>query len=212
MKKILIKNETEVISMENNLPKPVGPAEVMYSGHIIEVIHQKMQIGDKTKIFEQARRSPGVRVMIVDKGKMLVTKEYRTEIKGWDYRLPGGKVLDSLEEYRAAVDNGKDMQGFALEAAKKEVLEETGLVVDEIRHFATSGTGGPTVMWDLYYFVAETFHLSDDGQMLEPGENITCEWMGFDDVKRLCLDGSIQEDRTVANVLKFILKGTNKRI
>lgn len=49
MKKILIKNETEVISMENNLPKPVGPAEVMYSGHIIEVIHQKMQIGDKTE-------------------------------------------------------------------------------------------------------------------------------------------------------------------
>ncbi len=196
--------------MEDNLPKPVGPAEVKYSGKIIEVIHQKMQIGDKIKIFEQARRSPGVRVMLVDGNKMLVTKEYRTEIKGWDYRLPGGKVLDSLEEYRAAADSGKDMQDFALEAAKKEVLEETGLVIDEIRHFATSGTGGPTVLWDMYYFVADKFHLSDSGQMLEVGEMITFEWMDFEDVRRLCLDGSFKEDRTVANVLKFILETETK--
>ncbi|MCK5043263.1 MAG: NUDIX hydrolase [Candidatus Aenigmarchaeota archaeon] len=192
--------------MENNLPRPVGSAEIKYSGIIFDIIHQKMQIGDKTKIFEQARRSPGVRVMLVDGNKMLVTKEYRTEIKGWDFRLPGGKVFDSLEEYRAAVGSGKDMLASALDAAKKEVLEETGLVVDEIRHFATSGTGGPTVRWDMYYFVADKFHLSDGGQMLEEGENITFEWVSLDDVRRLCLDGSFKEDRTVANILKFLMK------
>ncbi|MEA2003418.1 MAG: NUDIX hydrolase [archaeon] len=192
--------------MEKDIPKPVGSAEVKYSGNIIEVVHQKMQVGDRIKIFEQARRSPGVRVMLVDGDKMLVTKEYRTEIQDWDFRIPGGKVFDSLEEYRAAVESGKDMLASASDAAKKEVLEETGLVVDEIRHFTTSGTGGPTVRWDMYYFVADKFHLSDGGQMLEPGENITFEWMSLDDVRRLCLDGSFKEDRTVANILKLLIK------
>ncbi len=204
---ILIKNQTEVISMENNIPKPVGSAVIRYSGLIFDIIQQDMQIGNKIKIFELARRSPGVRVIIVDGNKMLVTKEYRTEIKGWDFRLPGGKVFDSLEEYRTAADSGKDMEDFARDAAKKEALEETGIVIDDIKYFATSGTGGPTVLWDMYYFVADKFHLSDSGQMLEPGENITYEWMNFYDVKKLCLDGSFKEDRTVANILRFLYHG-----
>ncbi len=192
--------------MENNLPKPVGPAEVMYSGHIIEVIHQKMQIGDKTKIFEQARRSPGVRVMLVDEGKMLVTKEYRTEIKGWDYRLPGGKVFDSLHEYKEFIDSGDEIIDYAMKAVDNEGREEAGLVAENIEYFSRSGSGGRTIIWDLYYFIVDKFHLSDSGQMLELGENITCEWMDFEDVKRLCLDGSFKEDRTVANILKFLMK------
>ncbi len=196
----------EVISMENNIPKPVGPAEVMYSGIIFDIIHQNMQIDDKTETYEVARRSPGVRIMFVKNGRMLIAKEYREEISGWDYRLPGGKVFDSLREYKEYIDSGDEIIDYALKAVENEGREEAGLVADNIEYFSKSGSGGRTVNWDLYYFVVEKFHLSDGGQMLEPGENITCEWMGFDDVKRLCLDGSIQEDRTVANVLKFIMK------
>ncbi len=206
MKNKIYKKYSIIRDMEYNLPKPVGSPEVKYSGNIIEVVHQKMQIGENTKIYEQAIRSPGVRVMIVNGNRMLITKEYRTEIDGWDFRLAGGKVFDSLKEYRTAIESGKDMLDHALDAAKKEVLEETGLVVDKIRYFATSGTGGPTVRWDLYYFIVDEFHESLDGQMLEEGENITFEWMSLDDVKRLCLDGSFKEDRTVANILKFIMQ------
>ncbi len=192
--------------MENNLPKPVGPAEVMYSGHIIEVIHQKMQIGDKTETYEVARRSPGVRIMFVNDGRMLIAKEYRAEIEGWDYRLPGGKVFDSLREYKEYIDSGDEIIDYAMKAVDNEGREEAGLVAENIEYFSRSGSGGRTIIWDLYYFIVDKFHLSDSGQMLELGENITCEWMDFEDVKRLCLDGSFKEDRTVANILKFLMK------
>ena len=192
--------------INNTIPKPIDKPQIKYSGLMIEILHQKMQIGDKIKIFERARRSPGVRVMIVKNNSMLITKEYRTEIHDWDFRLPGGKVFDSLQEYKFALTTEKNMLLLALEAAKKEVDEETGLIVDNINHFATSNTGGPTVEWDMFYFVADRFHKSHDGQKLELGENIVCMWMDFEEVKKICLNGSIREERTVANILKYLFQ------
>ena len=189
--------------MENYIPKPIGQSEVKYSGSIIEVLHQKMKIGNEVRIFEKARRSPGVRIMIVENNRMLIIKEYRTELEDWDFRIPGGKVFDTLEDYKSALESGENMLKMAVEAAKKEVLEETGLVVENINYFRTSGTGGPTVEWDMFYFVADEFCESKNGQTLEPGENITCRWMDFEDVRKMCIDGSIKEDRTVANILRY---------
>ncbi|MCK5040218.1 MAG: NUDIX hydrolase [Candidatus Aenigmarchaeota archaeon] len=190
--------------MENYIPKPHGQPEVKYSGSIIEVLHQKMKIGNEVRIFEKARRSPGVRIMIVENNRMLIIKEYRTELEDWDFRIPGGKVFDTLEDYKSALESGENMLKMAVEAAKKEVLEETGLVVENINYFRTSGTGGPTVEWDMFYFVVDEFCESKNGQMLEHGENITCRWMNFEEVKKMCMDGTIKEDRTVANILRFV--------
>src|SRR3989344_3547588 len=113
-------------------PVPIGPEEVKYSGRIIEVIQQPHKIGDKIINFEMARRSPGVRLLIVKDRKILLLKEYRTELKDYDYRLPGGKVFDSLEEYRDS-DKEKLLEAAA-KAAKREAKEETGIVVRDAEH------------------------------------------------------------------------------
>jgi 8-oxo-dGTP pyrophosphatase MutT (NUDIX family) len=192
--------------MSKVLPVPSGSETIAFKGKLIEVVHQKMQVGEKEFTLEFARRAPGTRLIIVSPDKkILLAKEYRTEIKGWDIRLPGGKVVDSLQEYNQIIKTGEDMLEKAQAAAKKEALEEVGLIVDDIKHIATS-TCGATIIWDLYYFVVDKYHASSQGQKLELGENIISEWVSFTEAKELCLTGKVQEDRSAAVLLRFLAK------
>ena len=136
---------------------------------------------------------------------MLLTKEYRYELQDYDYRLPGGKVFDELKYYKKALKNNSNIQKFALEAAKKECLEETGLAVKKIKHFITSNAG-LTVQWDMFYFIVEDFEISPSGQELEESEEIYPEWKTFEEVKKLCLNGKIKEYRSVGIILSYLLK------
>ena len=169
---------------------------IKYSGRIIEVIEEKH--GKKT--FEIARRSPGVRALIVKDGKILISREFRTEVGEYDYRLPGGKVFDSLEEYR--LHSNENIDGFAKEAVIKECYEEVGLKVKNPQLIKVSKAGA-TIKWDLYYFLIEDFEI--DKQHLEDGEDISFDWYDFNQVKQLCLDGKVQEDRSLAVILKFLI-------
>ncbi len=190
--------------MNKSLPKPKGQEVVIFKGKLIEIVQQKMQAGDKEFTVEFARRSPGTRLIIISRDhKILLTKEYRTDIKKWDIRLPGGKVVDTLEEYNQLLKNKVDIAKKAMAAAKKEALEEVGLEVEKIKLFALSNCG-TTVVWDIYYFIVTKFHNHPDGQRLELGENIKLNWVSFNDAKKMCLNSRIGEDRSVAVLLRFL--------
>jgi ADP-ribose pyrophosphatase len=183
---------------------PVDPEEIKYQGKIIEVVQQKMQVADKTVMFEFARRSPGTRLIILSPEKqLLITKEYRSEIQDFDYRLPGGKVFDTLKEYNEFLAQKKDILEPAEAAAKREALEETGLEPESIEHFHTS-TCGSTVVWDLIYFVVDKYSANSSLHHNDPGENIELVWMSLEEAKALCLSGKMQEDRTVGVLLRFL--------
>ncbi len=91
---------------DNRALKKDGPEKVVYKGRILEIVEQPMRLGDKKMTFEMARRAPGVRLIIADtsRQKILLTKEYRYEFEDYDYRLPGGKVVDTLEEFNSLGD------------------------------------------------------------------------------------------------------------
>jgi len=148
---------------------------VVYQGKILEVVQQQVKVGEKEITFEFARRAPGIRLIIpTPNGNLLMTKEFRRELNGWDYRLPGGKVFDRLTDYNLALTANEDMVALAETAAKKEALEEVGLDVEDLTHFATSKCGA-TVEWDLLYFVVNRYQERSSGQELEHGEEIKVE-------------------------------------
>ena len=181
-----------------------GPEEIVYQGKIIEVVRQKVLTGEKEQIFEFARRSPGTRLLIISPDeKILLTKEFRLEVLGYDYRLPGGKVFDRLTDYNEFLTSGKDIIEQAKLAAVKEALEEVGIVVEDISHLSTSKAGA-SVIWDLYYFVVSKYSHRDEGQELEHGEDIEVVEVSFEEAKEICLDGRMQEDRSVAVLLKYL--------
>jgi len=146
------KQESKRPMRESAIPVPIGDESITYSGRMIEVVIQQMRVGSGEIVYEKARRSPGTRLLITSPDhNILLTREYRDEVRGWDYRLPGGKVFDSLEEYSEAVKSGVDLLEKSKQAAQKEALEEVGATVEDINYLYTSRCGA-TVEWDLHYF------------------------------------------------------------
>lgn len=167
---------------------------VAYSGKIGEVIHTQLSDG---RVFERYRRPPGVRVVFVSpENKILITKEYRHENDGYDLRLPGGKVRDTLEEYRSLLSSNVDMIQASIQAAKKEALEETGLVINHIE-LLTVANAGATVEWDLYYFIVKDYSPDPRGQQLTHGEDIKVTWLSVNQVREAVRDGNMSEWRSV---------------
>jgi len=139
--------------------------------------------------------------------KLLLTKEFRYELNDYDYRLPGGKVFDTLKEYKLSMQENKDILVHAKKAAQKECLEETGIKPKNLEFFYLSHSGGPTVEWDLYYFIVSSFEETKEGQKLELGEDIKVEWKTRKEIEKLCVDNKINEDRTVGVLFKLFHSG-----
>lgn len=176
---------------------------VVARGRIFELV--QFEQGDG-RVFEVARRAPGVRVIIADLQTevILLTKEFRRELGDWDYRLPGGKVFDTLEEYDQHRKSGDDIVPAAMQKAVGECIEEAGVDIEETQ-FIKKSTLGATVEWDLYIFVATQWKRSSDGQKLEAGEEVeSAELFSYDDVEQIILQGKIQEERVAMVLLQWI--------
>ncbi len=126
--------------------------EVVYRGKMFEVVNWE---GKPGVTFEAAVRAPGVRLIVeTEKDGMkalLMTHELRREAGGHDYRLPGGKVFDRLEELDAHRASGEDIAPVALGAAQKEGRQEAGVQGGEYELLEVSKAGA-SVEWDLHYF------------------------------------------------------------
>lgn len=188
----------------------LGKPQEQYRGRLIRVATQRMRFLDGTeKTFEFAERAPGVRVLVSNGKSVLLTKEWRSENQNWDYRLPGGKVFDSLSEYLSNKEiSDSNLQKLACIAAQKELQEETSIVLpinlfNQIHHSIC----GATVIWDLYYFLVETDKLETKLESIttKEGEYTHPQWVSYQEAKNFCLTGKIQEDRTVAVLLKYLL-------
>ena len=151
------------------------------------------------------RRPPGIRALIVNENnQILLSREFRYELNDWDYRLPGGKVFDSLDDYKSALENDTVMENV-LKTVPKEALEEVGLVVCNPKLLKVS-LDGAGVIWDLYYFEIRDYKKSDNGHQLEEDEIINgYKWYEFNDIIKMCQNNEIHEDRTVGVLLTYIL-------
>ncbi len=92
------------------------------------------------RVFEKARRAPGTRLIIADKDskKVLLTREFRRELGEWDYRLPGGKVFDTLDEFEAFRESDDDIVDAAKKQAINEAQQEAGIEIDVLELYKKS--------------------------------------------------------------------------
>lgn len=164
--------------------------------------------GDKKVIKRQmVRCPPGIRALIINKTnkkKILLSKEFRYELDKWDYRLPGGKVFDSLESYKKSISGG-DVLEHVDATVKKEVLEEIGLIVKSQKLIKVSHAGAG-VIWDLFYYEVDDYEVSNTGAKLEENEFVDgYVFKTFDEIIKMCENHEINEDRTVGVLLSYIL-------
>lgn len=172
-----------------------------HKGKIIEVIQREVEENGKQKVFEIARRSPGVRLIISKENQIFLNKEFCHETKGYDYRLPGGKVFDTLDEYGQALESSIDIVDHARKAVIKEAYEESGIEVKDTR-FLHRSICGATIEWDLFYFEITDF--TQTIQHLEEGEDIEVVAFDRESVRKMCLDGTIGEERSALILLRYL--------
>lgn len=156
--------------------------------------------------WEKVARAPGVRLILDDQkaGKILLTREFRRELGDYDYRLPGGKVFDSLAELQAYTESGQDIIEAAVKKAIQEAREETGYKIIDPELVAKS-TLGATVEWDLYVFAVTNFQRHEEGQALEEGEDIeTDRWFTYQEAREMILIGKMQEERIALALLRYL--------
>lgn len=181
--------------------------EIFAKGKLFELVHLKQDDG---RVFEVARRAPGVRLIIHDQsaGKVLLTKEFRQELGEWDYRLPGGKVFDSLDEFENFRASGNDIIEAAKAQALNEAQQEAGIEINELSLYKKSVLGA-TVEWDLYVFDTSDWQLSANGQELELGEKIEADsWVTYDQAHQMILDGAMAEERIALILLQWLNERT----
>ena len=170
-------------------------------------------INNQKKIIKRkmVRRPPGVRALILKKNdnqKILLSKEFRYELDKWDYRLPGGKVFDTLDLYKEAIARN-DVQKYVDKSVAKEVLEEVGLIVKSQKLLKISHDGAG-VIWDLFYYEIKDYEESLDGAHLEENEFVEgYVWKSFDEIIKMCIEQKINEERSVGVLLSYILEHKN---
>ena len=188
----------------------VGDEETVFEGRLIEVVHQAFRQPSGIKQFEYARRAPGTRIFLLDKdGQVLLAREYRRELGRDDIRVPGGKVFDTLREFRAARATGRAIAFFAEEAAARELLEETGYRAHALEPLGVSPCGA-TVEWDLHYFLCRDWSAPGEDFAPSADENVRSFWSPPSQVRAMCLDGHISEERTALRLLRLLGSDTER--
>lgn len=187
---------------------------VLFNGKMFQVINRKikknMMINNHYYSvgldYELIKRAPGVRAIIVNNNKILLNKEYRYEINDWDYRLPGGKVFDSLEEYQNAI-NKKNLDKCIIEKLNQELIEEAEIVPIKFDFYCKSLCGF-TVEWDLYYYIVYDFKELNTSKMkcLRKNEYEFIEhcWVDYKTAFDYCMEKKISEERSSNTLIRFL--------
>ncbi len=194
---------------------------IKYKGDLFQVIQRSKKCyvplvereQEIDLVYELVKRPPGVRAIVVKDGQVLLNKEYRYELDAWDFRLPGGKVFDSLDAF-SQIEECKLM-----DLVKKKLVEELREEADiETREFTLFdySQAGLTVEWDLYYFLVSDFELiTFNTQKVErkgEWEFIQQCWLDYDTALQYCLQKKIMEERSVAVLLRFLLLEMSKGV
>lgn len=170
--------------------------QIAFRGRIFDLVQIPKPDG---RVFEIARRAPGVRLIIPDRDKrqVLLTKEFRRELGEHDFRLPGGKVFETATDYETFRQSSGDITAEAQRQARVEAAEEAGIDIAELQLFRKS-TLGATVEWDLYVFEATKWQPHPHGQQLkedEPDDIVGVDFYDYSAVRQMIISGELQEDR-----------------
>lgn len=186
--------------------------EVLHKTKLFEISRQLVEYSKKSEkgnyYIEVISRPPGVRLLIIDNNKILLTKEFRFEINDWDYRLPGGRVFDTINPYLEIKENEIELNKAIEKAVLREAEEEAGILPLNFELINIDRLGA-SLFWDLYFYKISSFEVVGQTTIKEGndvGEIIYPEWFTFAEVKGLCLNDKISETRASGFLLKYILK------
>ncbi|MDE6105155.1 MAG: NUDIX hydrolase [Clostridia bacterium] len=170
-----------------NLSEKKLKGKTIYDGKILKLEVDEVRLPDgSTSVRECVRHHGGAAVLLVDRRKVLLVKQFRYLYGKELYEIPAGK-LEKGEE--------------AIKAAARELEEETGYRAQLVRLFELYPSVGYTDEVIHIYF-AEKFEYV--GRKLDEGEFLDCEFIEIEKVLKLIESGEICDAKTVAAVYAYL--------
>lgn len=160
-------------------------SETIYEGAILNLRREKVTVKNGTAYREIVQHHGAVGLVIVtDKNEVVLVEQYRIACRKNLLEIPAGK-LDGDEE--------------PLTAAIRELKEETGYTAENIRlmtsFYSACGYSGEKI--SLYLCTG----LTAGETCFDDDEDLDIYTLPFDDVYRMCMDGTIEDSKTIAGIL-----------
>ena len=165
-------------------------SELVYDGRVIKVSKDEVMCPNgQESLREIVHHRGGVGILFKVDDKFIFEKQYRYALGEEIIEMPAGK----LEEGE-----------IPLEAAKRELLEETGYRPLEMVHLGDSypTPGYSSEIIHLYYCpkaVKEERHLDKD-------EDIELIYLTLEEIEQMIADGKIKDSKTVAAIFLYKTK------
>jgi len=184
--------------MEISRPKSKQPipdnAKKVFSGVLFDVYQWEQELFDGTKtLFEKLKRPDTVVVFpVLDDGKIILTEQEQ----------PGKEPFIGATGGR--VDEGEDI----LEAAKRELLEESGYEASE---FVLWDAQHPTskIDWVVYTFIAKGLKKVAD-MNLDAGEKINLKLVNLDEFIEIAINKNFVEKEIIPKLYEAKLHPEKK--
>jgi ADP-ribose pyrophosphatase len=173
---------------ESNQPLPEN-AKKVYKGVVFDVYEWEQELYDGRKVkFEKLKRPDTAVVFpVIDGGSIILVEEEQ----------PGQKL--SLGAPGGRIDEGEDV----VEAAKRELLEETGYLAESLILWDAKQITSK-IDWVMYTFIAKGLKKVSDIN-LDGGEKIKLKVVTFDEFIKLVIDGDLAEKQIVDIVLRAVI-------
>ena len=164
-------------------------SQTIFEGHIIKVTLDQAELPNgKLAEREVVYHPGGVAVLALDEeGNVPLVQQFRYPMQQILLELPAGKL-----------DHG-DEEGI-LEGAKRELSEETGLEAEKWTYLGSMLVSPGFCSERLHMYLAQD--LKRTGQHLDEDEFLNVEVMPFGKLVEQVMDGTIEDAKTVAAVLK----------
>lgn len=169
-------------------PRSTGRVTLSSQVHenpFLTVTHSNVDFGTFEKDYYVVDFGSRAAVIALDGDNVLMTWQYRFLIDDVSLELPGGTV-------------GPD-EGFET-AARRELLEETGYVSDELSHLVTFRPGLDNVENLTHLYLTKSVR-QEQLFVADPRESLAIEWVPLSRCVDLIFDKQITDGLTVLGVL-----------
>jgi ADP-ribose pyrophosphatase len=158
--------------------------EHIFTGRVISLQVDQVRLPNGEITSREIVKHPGaVAVLALLDDKMLVVEQYRKPLEKSQVEIPAGKLEPGEEP---------------LEAAKRELEEETGYRCGAIRHIHSFYTSPGFANEILHLYVAED--LTKGNIHLDEDEFLECEAITLEKAKQYIQEGAISDAKTITAV------------
>jgi ADP-ribose pyrophosphatase len=178
-----------------HLKEKMLDSKTIYEGRVITLALQTVELPNGKEATREVVLHPGaVTVLaITDEDKMLLVRQYRKAPDRVMLETPAGK-LEKGEE--------------PLEAAKRELEEETGYTANEVKHLNTYYTSPGFANELMYAYVATG--LKKTAQNLDEDEFVDVLEVSADEAEQLIADGEIYDAKTLTAIYWWLRERTRE--